>query len=650
MLDSVYSLSSAFLDLVLTTIEEMVTPLSRLTRDQANDLVRKGSNKDSSSDLVVHRRGTVGRKRRKVLVSSAGGSGNGGGGDDDGSGSDGDVRRDMDVDDTAPDSLGGGTSRGQEDVNPATERDRTPLIHEESMAVPPENGMQSSGPVAEVSAASAGNVINVEARQGNPYDIDIPFPVLDASLCGVLASAAGAEGGGGSMRNRLQKILRYLCLYDGNWFLILESLSKQGASLASTVQKEAEDVHAMLYAVLKQHGDASVAMSLPLLSAPSSVTELRLLRVLNIMTAIRPMHLAANPSTEGDHTAEIAGSYIRAIDFGNLWDLLCECLDAVRLLEGIKDADPSSEDALDDDRAVSANTSGSKGLPKASRRASDALQPSVSSLTMRFMPLIECYMAVSGSTILRQATEFVHSQLLSAALPEDNKRKENPVSSTAEDGSVSAMAQTSEGKDGGATDLPTSNETSSPQLPVTHIKDIQKYLAVPGMRFRQHAEYRQMQMELEPGRDATRLIAFVDRNRVLLNMVLRQNMYLLEGSFLPLAVVPRLRKQLHFDIKRAYFKMRLRRMKQQGSARQIPLRVTVHRNRVFEESFQKLRYCTAEEMRRRLSVTFHGEEGIDVGGLTREWYSVLAKEIFNANYCLTLHFSRTPTVTSIVII
>ena len=37
---------------------------------------------------------------------------------------------------------------------------------------------------------------------------------------------------------------------------------------------------------------------------------------------------------------------------------------------------------------------------------------------------------------------------------------------------------------------------------------------------------------------------------------------------------------------------------------------------------------------RRLSVSFHGEEGVDAGGVTREWYGVLAREIFNENYAL----------------
>ena len=43
---------------------------------------------------------------------------------------------------------------------------------------------------------------------------------------------------------------------------------------------------------------------------------------------------------------------------------------------------------------------------------------------------------------------------------------------------------------------------------------------------------------------------------------------------------------------------------------------------------------SAEELRGRLQVNFQGEEGIDAGGLTREWYLVLSREIFNPNYAL----------------
>ncbi len=52
------------------------------------------------------------------------------------------------------------------------------------------------------------------------------------------------------------------------------------------------------------------------------------------------------------------------------------------------------------------------------------------------------------------------------------------------------------------------------------------------------------------------------------------------------------------------------------------LRITVRREHVFEDSFHQLRMRTPEEMRCKLSVAFAGEEGIDAGGVSREWYQV----------------------------
>ena len=43
------------------------------------------------------------------------------------------------------------------------------------------------------------------------------------------------------------------------------------------------------------------------------------------------------------------------------------------------------------------------------------------------------------------------------------------------------------------------------------------------------------------------------------------------------------------------------------------------RPQVFEYSFHQLRVRNAEEMRGRLHITFQNEDGIDAGGLTREW-------------------------------
>jgi E3 ubiquitin-protein ligase HUWE1 len=39
-------------------------------------------------------------------------------------------------------------------------------------------------------------------------------------------------------------------------------------------------------------------------------------------------------------------------------------------------------------------------------------------------------------------------------------------------------------------------------------------------------------------------------------------------------------------------------------------------------------------LRGKLHVEFDGEEGVDAGGVTREWFLMLSKEIFNPNYAL----------------
>ena len=64
------------------------------------------------------------------------------------------------------------------------------------------------------------------------------------------------------------------------------------------------------------------------------------------------------------------------------------------------------------------------------------------------------------------------------------------------------------------------------------------------------------------------------------------------------------------------------------------LRVQVNRKRVQIDTFRKLRFCTADEMRKRINIVFSEEEGMDAGGLTREWYTILAREIFDERIAL----------------
>jgi E3 ubiquitin-protein ligase HUWE1 len=74
---------------------------------------------------------------------------------------------------------------------------------------------------------------------------------------------------------------------------------------------------------------------------------------------------------------------------------------------------------------------------------------------------------------------------------------------------------------------------------------------------------------------------------------------------------------LSFANKRPYFRLRLESLSPERRP-SVPIRVS--RNRVFEGSFEQLIHLPPESMRGRLSVSFEGEEGVDVGGVTREWY------------------------------
>ena len=38
------------------------------------------------------------------------------------------------------------------------------------------------------------------------------------------------------------------------------------------------------------------------------------------------------------------------------------------------------------------------------------------------------------------------------------------------------------------------------------------------------------------------------------------------------------------------------------------------------------------ELKKKLKVTFVGEPGLDMGGLTKEWFQLLIKQIFHEDY------------------
>lgn len=134
--------------------------------------------------------------------------------------------------------------------------------------------------------------------------------------------------------------------------------------------------------------------------------------------------------------------------------------------------------------------------------------------------------------------------------------------------------------------------------------------------------------------DNSRVVQFAASNKILLNALLRSNPQLLEKGLRAMVKMPKCRLFLDFDVKRQWFKTQVRRLRQQASRRHGSFRLALRRKHVFEDTFLAFIHRNADELRGRLHITFQNEEGVDAGGLSREFFAILAKEMFNPNYAL----------------
>ncbi|KAG6810921.1 hypothetical protein H0H92_009816 [Tricholoma furcatifolium] len=126
-------------------------------------------------------------------------------------------------------------------------------------------------------------------------------------------------------------------------------------------------------------------------------------------------------------------------------------------------------------------------------------------------------------------------------------------------------------------------------------------------------------------------VTFTDAHRKVLNLMVRNNPSLMSGSFSLLVHNPRV---LDFDNKRNYFNQQLHR-RPHSREHHGTLQLNVRRARVFEDSFQHLQRKTGDQIKYgKLSVRFYDEEGVDAGGVTREWFQILARQMFDPNYAL----------------
>ena len=125
---------------------------------------------------------------------------------------------------------------------------------------------------------------------------------------------------------------------------------------------------------------------------------------------------------------------------------------------------------------------------------------------------------------------------------------------------------------------------------------------------------------------------FTEEHRKILNELIRNNPKLMNGN---LSILAKNSKVLEFDNKRNYFIRKMHDRRAEGRVSHPSLQLNVRRDQVFLDSFKSLYYKSGNEIKYgKLNIRFHGEEGIDAGGVSREWFAAMARQMFNPNYAL----------------
>ena len=134
------------------------------------------------------------------------------------------------------------------------------------------------------------------------------------------------------------------------------------------------------------------------------------------------------------------------------------------------------------------------------------------------------------------------------------------------------------------------------------------------------------------GRIEKLFFRFTDEHRKILNDLVRHNPRLMSGTF---DVLVKNSKVLEFDNKRNFFNKRLHSRSAEERVPHPTLQLNIRRSDVFLDSFKSLYYKKPSEIKYgKLNIRFHGEEGVDAGGVTREWFGALSRQMFNPDYAL----------------
>jgi E3 ubiquitin-protein ligase HUWE1 len=126
--------------------------------------------------------------------------------------------------------------------------------------------------------------------------------------------------------------------------------------------------------------------------------------------------------------------------------------------------------------------------------------------------------------------------------------------------------------------------------------------------------------------------SFTEEHRKILNDLVRNNPKLLNGTF---DVLAKNSKVLEFDNKRNYFTRRMHTRSSEDRIAHPSVQLNIRREQIFLDSFKNLYFKSPNEIKYgKLNIRFHGEEGVDAGGVTREWFAALSRQMFNPDYAL----------------
>jgi hypothetical protein len=119
---------------------------------------------------------------------------------------------------------------------------------------------------------------------------------------------------------------------------------------------------------------------------------------------------------------------------------------------------------------------------------------------------------------------------------------------------------------------------------------------------------------------------FCDKNKKVINLILRRY-----PKMFPNELLIKISNFLDLENKKKYFRYELKKLK---AERNYHITLNVRRDHIFMDSYHQLKNRKPEELRGKLTIKFMGEEAVDAGGVKREWFTLLSKELFNPNFML----------------